>query len=270
MPEALSSIPDITDEDIDWVRHLMDLDVLDAPRRTFLLARTTLDVSACPGSGKTTLIVAKLAILARKWPYRTKGICVLSHTNVAREEIQRRLGGTVIGQRLLDYPHFIDTIHGFVNRFLALPWLHSNGYPSPTIDDGVTAAVRRRALTQAEHFTIQTFLANKKSGLDHLRICARDLRFDLGGKPFPAGPHTNSFGIAKKAVEAAATAGYFCYDEMFVWARALLEDRPDIASWLRRRFPLVLIDEMQDTSELQGTMLQSVFSRTSDDVVVQR
>jgi len=128
MPEDLSLIPEITDEDIDWVRNLMGLGVFDAPRRAFLVARTTLDVSACPGSGKTTLIVAKLAILARKWPHRTKGICVLSHTNVAREEIQRRLGDTVFGQRLLGYPHFIDTIHGFVNRFLALPWLNSNGY----------------------------------------------------------------------------------------------------------------------------------------------
>src|SRR4051794_24320161 len=101
MLDASSLAPEITDEDIDWVRNQMGLEVLDAPRRAFLTARTTLDVSACPGSGKTTLIVAKLAILARKWPHRTKGICVLSHTNVAREEIQRRLGSTVVGQRLL-------------------------------------------------------------------------------------------------------------------------------------------------------------------------
>ena len=270
MPDDLSPIPEITDEDIDWVRNLMGLGVIDAPRRAFLVARTTLDVSACPGSGKTTLLVAKLAILARKWPHHTKGICVLSHTNVAREEIQRRLGGTVIGQRLLDYPHFIDTIHGFVNRFLALPWLSSNGYPSPTIDNGVTAAIRRRALTPSEFFTLKTFLATKNRDLDHLRICARDLSFELAGKPFPAGSHTNSFALAKKAVESAATAGYFCYDEMFIWARALLDDCPAVASWLRRRFPLVLIDEMQDTFELQGELLDSVFSRASNDVVVQR
>jgi DNA helicase II / ATP-dependent DNA helicase PcrA len=126
MPDAFPLVPEITEEDIDWVIDLMRLNALDGPRRTFLTARNTLDVSACPGSGKTTLVVAKLAILARKWTHRTKGICVLSHTNVAREEIQHRLGSTVVGQRLLNYPHFIDTIHGFVNRFLALPWLNSN------------------------------------------------------------------------------------------------------------------------------------------------
>jgi len=270
MPEGRSLIPEITDHDIDWVRGLMRLDTLDPPRRAFLTADNTLDVAACPGSGKTTLIVAKLAILSKKWPYRSKGICVLSHTNVAREEIQRRLGSTVVGQRLLSYPHFIDTIHSFVNRFLALPWLNSNGYPSPTIDNDVTAMYRRRALSGADYWKVQTFLKNKHSDFDRLRICGRDLRFDLGGKPFPAGPTAPSFAIASHAITASALAGYFCYDEMFVWARALLEDAPDVASWLRRRFPLVILDEMQDTFELQGKMLHAVFPRTASDIVVQR
>ncbi len=269
MPEASMLVPEITEEDIDWVRDLMGLEAFDAPRREFLGTHSTLDVSACPGSGKTTLIVAKLAILARKWPHRTKGICVLSHTNVAREEIQCRLGSTLVGQRLLSYPHFIDTIHRFVNRFLALPWLNSNGFPSPTIDNEVTTAFRR-GVVGTEYWKIENFLAKKFSGFDRLRISARDLSFDLGGKAFPAGPNAVSFKLAKRAIEAAAHAGFFCYDEMFVWARALLEDFPCATSWLRRRFPLVILDEMQDTFELQGAMLHAVFPRSSTEVVVQR
>lgn len=269
MADLLPLVPAIMDEDIKWVRGLMRLNVLDEPRRAFLAACSTLDVSACPGSGKTTLVVAKLAILARKWPHRTKGVCVLSHTNVAREEIQCRLGTTVVGQRLLGHPHFIDTIHGFVNRFLALPWLRSKGFPSPTIGNDVTTAYRRGVLGR-DFWALQTFLKKKDSSFDRLRICARDLSFDLGGKVFPAGPGTTSFRLAKRATEAAAQAGYFCHDEMFVWARALLEDFPEVASWLRRRFPLVIIDEMQDTFDIQGAMLHAVFPRTSPDIVVQR
>ena len=63
-------IPAITDQDIDWVCHLIGLEALDEARREFLKTRSTVDASACPGSGKTTLIVAKLAILAQKWPHR--------------------------------------------------------------------------------------------------------------------------------------------------------------------------------------------------------
>lgn len=270
MPDEVYRIPETTDEDIEWVCSLMGLEALDEPRRIFLKSCRSLDVSACPGSGKTTLIVAKLAILARKWPHQTKGVCVLSHTNVAREEIQSRLGSTVIGHRLLSYPHFIDTIHGFVNRFLALPWLNSRGYPSPTIDNDVTTAYRRSLISNEEYWTVENLLRKKYSSFDHLRISKSDLSFDLGGKVFPAGVHATSFGIAKRSIEGAARAGYFCHDEMFVWARALLEDCPDVTSWLRHRFPLVIVDEMQDTSKLQGSMLSAVFPRSLSEVVVQR
>ena len=269
MPDVDSPIPEVTDADIDSVCELMGLDGFDAPRRAFLKRGTTVDVSACPGSGKTTLIVAKLAMLAAKWPHRTRGICVLSHTNVAREQIEHRLGRTMVGQRLLSYPHFIDTIHGFVNRFLALPWLYSNGYSSPTIDDDVTTAYRRGVLGR-DYYKVQAFLSKKRMGFDRLRLSDRHLSFELGGKPFPAGPSAQSHKHAKRAIEAAATAGYFCYDEMFVWADALLEDHPSVPDRLAHRFPLVIVDEMQDTDERQASFLNAVFPRTRDKIVVQR
>ena len=44
----------------------------------------SVDVSACPGSGKTTVLLAKLKLLVDRMPLNNgAGICVLSHTNVA-------------------------------------------------------------------------------------------------------------------------------------------------------------------------------------------
>ena len=131
--------PAIEDLDIPWVCELLGLpatafsgaDGTD-PRLPVLRSMDTLDIEACPGSGKTTLLVAKLAILARKWTQSRRGLCVLSHTNVARREIETSLGNTAAGQRLLSYPHFIGTIHGFVtagsfciNRRISQPSRHS-------------------------------------------------------------------------------------------------------------------------------------------------
>ncbi|MYA18229.1 MAG: AAA family ATPase, partial [Gammaproteobacteria bacterium] len=161
-----ASLPVIDDVDIAWV-----CDVLGFPsnaftgssgidsRRSIMRSAESLDVEACPGSGKTTLLVAKLAILGRKWTANRSGLCVLSHTNVARREIETRLGNTAAGRSLLAYPHFIGTIHGFVNEFLALPWLRSLGYPIEMIDDEVSLRRRwqklsfptRRALEQNIH-----------------------------------------------------------------------------------------------------------------------
>ena len=74
----------IEDEDIDWVESIMEGGLhFDEARRAIIRNLDSIDIQAFPGSGKTTILVAKLAILARKWPFSNSGICVLSHTNVA-------------------------------------------------------------------------------------------------------------------------------------------------------------------------------------------
>lgn len=101
----------------------------DEDRIGVLEAADSIDVQACPGSGKTTLIAAKLMLLAKKWPFEDRGICVLSHTNVAKDEIIRRLekSRTIEAQNLLTYPHFIGTIQEFVGKYVAFPFIRSDG-----------------------------------------------------------------------------------------------------------------------------------------------
>ena len=126
LPSFLS--PSISDADVAWITSLLGLPEQafcgasnDDPRLEALRSSRTMDVEACPGSGKTTLLVAKLGALSKQWHHVTQGICVLSHTNVARHEIESGLGMTSEGQRLMAYPHFVGKIHSFVNEFLALP-----------------------------------------------------------------------------------------------------------------------------------------------------
>lgn len=266
-------VPEITDEDIDWVSELMDLEGLDEQRLAFLRSQETLDVSACPGSGKTTLVVAKLAILARKWKSRTRGICVLSHTNVARHEIEQRLGNTEVGRRLLSYPHYIDTIHGFVRRFLATPWLLSAQYRFTAIDDELTHRMRSRSLSGEDKRFLGNFLARRTFDITLLRLANADFanpRIKVAKGSFPCGPDTQSYQIMARAVVDTAKRGYFCYDEIFVLGSAQLAARPRVAEGLRHRFPCVFIDEMQDTSAMQNEYLSAIFPRDNTEICVTR
>jgi len=262
-------VPPVTDADIEWVSALMSLRDLDEPRREFLKRLDTLDVAACPGSGKTTLVVAKLAILGRHWRSRTQGICVLSHTNAAREEIESRLGATEVGQRLLRYPHFIDTIHGFVMRFLASPWLRSNGHPLVMVDDETTGRARGRALGR-ERRSMESWLGNKDKTLADLRLQTADFSDPLGGVHYICSPKAPSHGKLGRAMGAAASEGYFCYDEVFTLGQAMIEQEPNVAESLQARFPCVLIDEMQDTDVEQNRLLNHVFPRDAVNTVVVR
>lgn len=98
-------------------------------------------VQACPGSGKTTALLAKLIILANKMPLPDgKGVCVLTHTNVAIDEIKAKLGPKA--DVLFKYPNFFGTIQTFLHKYVAAAALHYYyGSQINYVDDDVAKAV---------------------------------------------------------------------------------------------------------------------------------
>jgi superfamily I DNA/RNA helicase len=268
------SLPEIADDDVAWVCRVLRLPTTafsgpdgKDPRLAVLRSSEALDVEACPGSGKTTLLVAKLALLARGWTQRQKGVCVLSHTNAARREIEGRLGNTAEGRRLLSYPHFIGTIHSFVNEFLAVPWLRSLGRPVEMIDDDACLSWRWHRLPNWVRDAASTVEQTEQM----LRY--RDAAVDLGdirwGKGI-LGKDTKPYKEMQRVCAASIRTGFHCHDEMFVWGRDLLDRVPDVAKYLRHRFPLLFIDEVQDSSEMQSALLHRIFMDGDNAVRRQR
>lgn len=262
------TLPVLSDDDIGALAVLTaDLDFTDAERKSVLLESGTRDVNAAPGSGKTTVLAAKLLLLARKWPHTRRGICVLSHTNVARDEIQKRLAATPDGSRLLAYPHFIGTIHAFVNYFLALPFLRSEGFEVDVVDDEVFA---NRAIGMAMRMgTLRGWAANNdgvKPMVGGLVFRGSGLDLASEGGTLPKAD-SKSYPLLHHIKWALTEKGVFRYADMFAFAEALLEKSPSLIDRLSKRFPLVFIDEMQDTSWAQEDLLNRVFNET---VTVQR
>lgn len=237
------------------------------PRLNVLRANRTIDVAACPGSGKTTLLVAKLAILARRWTSLSSGICVLSHTNVARLEIEKRLGGDAAGRALLSYPHYVGTIHGFVNQFVALPWLRSQGIEAVAIDNEICLRRRWHKLSRAQRAAVEQ--SNRDEEL--LRIVDAD--HDLGAIRWGKGTldkHTQMYRAFVAACSATTREGYFCHEDMMIWAGQALDQHPTLKDAVRSRFPLLFLDEVQDNSEDQALILRRLFIDCDKPVVRQR
>jgi DNA helicase II / ATP-dependent DNA helicase PcrA len=275
--------PAITEEDVAWACNVLQLpetafsgEAGRDPRLNILRSNETLDIEACPGSGKTTLLVAKLAILARKWTDRRRGLCVLSHTNVARRAIEERLGNTSVGRRLLAYPHFIGTIHGFVNNFLAVPWLRSLGYPVRMIDDNYCEQHRRRLLNLIQFRALHTYVTPREAN-GKLNVVAEwrvaspafDIRKENGEPEFKntAGPASKQLRLLAKK---CADDGFHCYDELFMWGNNLIESVPDICHAIRERFPMLFIDEVQDNGEEQSALLSRLLMESEWPVIRQR
>lgn len=263
------SVPSVAQADIEELQlEYPTLDFAHPERRAVLSACGTVDVQAAPGSGKTTLLAAKLAILARMWPYEKRGICVLSHTNVARDEIEARLQESRYGSRLFTHPHFIGTIQSFIHAFMSLPLLRSSGIRVRVIDDDEHARISHR---RVETNWMLRALAKAKPydygpALLTLRYEGPSLELSCAKGKLP-GSSAKSYSHIENLKAGLLEDGIFRYDDMFAFAQNALANFPALGEALRHRFPMVFIDEMQDTSDAQVELLQSAMG---SDCIYQR
>lgn len=247
-------------------------DFTDPSHTAFLTADGSCDVQAAPGNGKTTLLAAKLAMLSRSWTGRRNGVCVISHTNAARTEVEDQIADHPTAARLMAYPHFTGTVTAFINQFIALPYLRGLGWTVRQIDDDVFAAeaLRRypgnwaldghakRAAATVEKWVSELTLDPGFVAPDGVpaSLAVRRLRGQHGAK--------TPCGKALSALKARlVAAGLYRYADMTALAHRALDTTPGLAERLRARFPLVILDEAQDTHGDQLRMLERVFKHAN-------
>lgn len=254
------------------------------------------DIKACPGSGKTTVLLAKLSILSNRMPFADgSGVCVLTHTNVAIDEIKARFGGKA--DLLFDYPNFCGTIQSFVDRFLTIPWFNSfNPHPVVAIDDDRAIPIIKKsffATSWEEQKVLNHFFRESR---EYKRACeekrwddVKKMKVELVAKTYMDvlkekfyknyGEDTSiasaclnnpspTFSFLHDVRLSAFREGILKYDDAYSIALAYSEMLPGIKEAMTTRFKYVFIDEVQDSSQLQLDLLDKVFDR--DKVVVQR
>lgn len=239
-------------------------------RRCFIKCMESRDVVACPGSGKTTALLAKLLILTSYMPFLNgRGVCVLTHTNVAIDEIKRRASGAA--DALFTHPNFFGTIQVFVNRFLAIP-AYRNMYRQPVqaIDnDHFFAALRSR---YQRGFILQGWL-EPRGGVGTLGgywfkpedlTIGKDMDTDIP----KLSRTTKTYEKIEELRHTVLREGFLSYNDAYSLALHHLTKIPAVAEAIQQRFAFVFIDEMQDTDDHQIRILDKLFN--CDTVVLQR
>lgn len=249
---------------------------------------TSLDVEACPGSGKTTSLLAKLYLLSESMPLENgKGICVLTHTNVAIAEIKRRLGNKA--DRLFRYPNFFGTIQSFVDKYLAIPFYANKYFKRPTSIDTQLAATRLlRSFLGHEDWPnvrkVRGFLyANGELPYQLTFKRSEERKYELvknlgGDKIKLRKPRSKTdWSSGEKAVlyktlfrlrqRVFGDSAVISYDDAYFLAQEYLLDYPRIKQAVSSRFSHLFIDEMQDTYPHQDNIIKEVFDK---HIVIQR
>jgi len=283
---------DITENDIEYAEKILlaEGQHFDDERRAFIENLEVIDLQAVPGSGKTTALLAKLLILERKLPFvDNSGILVLSHTNVAIDEIKHKI--ELFCPKLFRYPNFIGTIQSFVDEFLAIPYYTTICKKKPVrIDNEI---YQERVTKILEHPYNYRFKLSENYFAKILHIknsnpnIFYDVRFDikdsnsilvnrLNGEEFsvkkPIGKtkpqnyqdYTNEekeklyewFLSFKKNI---LKQGILHFDDAYFLAKAYLFHFPKIKEIIQKRFSYVFVDEMQDMETHQYDLLEKLF-----------
>lgn len=255
----------VSDEEINYVEGLFGFSFTDEQKK-ILRYWDTVDIQACPGGGKTTTLAAKLIILANKIPNKfSAGVCIITHTNVAVEEIKSKLGA--YANFYFRYPNHFGTIQSFVDKFFTVPCYKGKFKKSPKIvDEGILEREIRKLPILANTGTL-TLLDMKNVHLSELSFNRHN--FEVSASVNVAEKFTipnisaekseAHYQRIKKAKHQILKDGYIKYDEAYSIALHYLRAN-NLQEIIKRRFPIAFIDEMQDMEEHQAEIIAQCFS----------
>ncbi len=233
-------------------------------RDAYLGSRGRVVLNACPGSGKTTTVAYKLYEVIQTWESmygKYVGIACLSFTNVAKDEINRkycRFSGMPIA-----FPHIVSTIDSFINQFITLPFYYLfneafEGRPDIVDDAKFMDKWTFRFSVPSPKKGGGTFEKPLSYSYPPSSIDTNlDGSFSSGGKkPRLSGIGLQTFNDYCYAVKMLQfTKGLLKNSDSTIVALKILKQYPCIAKMLVRRFPYIIIDEAQDTSEIQYAII---------------
>jgi DNA helicase-2/ATP-dependent DNA helicase PcrA len=203
-------------------------------------------VLAGAGSGKTRVLVHRVAWLIQVEGSSPNSILAVTFTNKAAAEMRSRI------ETLLGLPSgamWLGTFHGLAHRLLRIHWREA-GLPQSfqILDSEDQARVLRKVL--------------KALDLDETRWIPREILWfinaqkDEGHRP----KHIKDDGdptrrqlikIYQAYEDACQRAGVVDFAELLLRAYELWRDNPSLLEHYRTRFRHVLVDEFQDTNAIQ-------------------
>ena len=203
-------------------------------------------VLAGAGSGKTRVLVHRIAWLIGVENVSPYSIVAVTFTNKAAAEMRARI------EEMLAMPvggMWVGTFHGLAHRLLRAHWMDTGlpqGFQIIDSDDQlrlVKRVMRAMELDEAQWVPrhVQWWINSRKDeGL-------RPRHLDAGGDPY----QETLIRVYQAYEEHCQRAGLVDFAELLLRAHELLRDRPAILKHYRERFTHIMVDEFQDTNAIQ-------------------
>lgn len=225
-------------------------------------------VRACPGSGKTYCVSARLARLINEWKEDYTGIAAVSFTNVAWKEIEKKYKEEFSPNKSISFPHFIGTLDSFINQFIFLPFghlvMHCNKRPTLVGEPHSSWTYRIYERDPHQYFDKCSFDVNGNL----IRIAPAQSFHQMTWKNNKNGS-TNGHVLNLLAAKNELVAlGYANQSDANFFAMKILEQFPSICQAVALRFPTLIVDEAQDTSEVQMRIIDLLAASGLNEIML--
>jgi len=223
------------------------LDTLNEAQRDAVASTDrSLLVLAGAGSGKTRVLVHRIAWLVAVEGVSPHGVLAVTFTNKAASEMRGRI------ENMLSMPvggMWVGTFHGLAHRLLRSHWQDA-GLPQgfQILDSDDQHRMIKRMLKSLDideqrwpSRQVQWFInAKKDEGL-------RPQHLDADNDPF----QKTMIDLYRAYEEICQRSGLLDFAELLLRAHELIRDRADILQHYQARFGHILVDEFQDTNTIQ-------------------
>lgn len=199
---------------------------------------------ACPGSGKTRTLTYKIAFELSRLQSKKQFVVALTYTHRAADEIQERIEDLGVDTSQL----WIGTIHSFCLEWILKPY----GIYEPVLTRGF------RIMDGHEQEILLEELCKTQSGIGYWDC---DYYFTEEGYVLGCADqtkHARLHAIFKQYFQRLADSRQIDFELILYYASRLIQSQPQILQVLSNIFPLILIDEYQDTKRIQYTVVASI------------
>lgn len=202
------------------------LNELNTQQRQVCIDEDNILLKACPGSGKTRTLTYKLAYLVEKYIDSRKLNIAITYTNRAADEIKERLEKIEIPEDKV----WVGTIHQFCLEFIIRPY-----------------TMYHERLRKGYHI-IDEYVTKQ-----YIKEIIEELGINIGyNKPFEYPEILEKYQkklLDKKEID---------FDDILSISFDLVSDKKFIAENISGIIRTILVDEYQDTNELQYKILSSI------------
>ena len=230
------------------------LDKLNPPQRAAVLhAQGPLLVLAGAGSGKTRVIVEKIAYLIESGRYSARRIAAITFTIKSAKEMRERVAKRLRGEVVNDIT--LCTFHALGLKFLQIEHAAAGLKRGFSIFDADDAAAQIKDLCGGAN-------AKPDDIEDVKNLISRAKNAGLSPEQAALAARSNrekNAALVYSLYQARLTAfNAVDFDDLIRLPVQVLEENPDIAAAWRERIGYLLVDECQDTNDAQYRLLKQL------------